>query len=303
MKVLVTGVTGFVGSHLSRALKARGHTVLEVSRRPGAPFDWTDASLARGVDEADAIVHLAGENLFGKRWSAAQKQVLWSSRYDSTKKLAALAAQRRPVCFVSTSAIGYYGASDTAVFQEGSPRGSGFLADLCVDWEDATQAAVEAGVRTAIVRTGVVLGQGGGALAKMLPLFKFGLGGPLGSGKQWVSWIHIDDVVGLYVSLLENPKCAGVFNGTAPEPVTMKELSNALGRAVHRPALFPAPAPMLRLTLGEVADVLLTGQKVLPRRALDAGFTFRHPQIDGALADLVQRKAKPAALVGGGRSS
>lgn len=286
MKVLLTGATGFVGSRLSRALTKGGHSVLPVSRREGAAYDWSDASLERGVREADAIVHLAGENLFAKRWSAKQKQILWSSRYDSTRKLAELAAARKSAVFVSASAVGYYGASDDTPLREGSPRGTGFLADLCADWEAATQAAAESGVRTCIVRTGVVLGLGGGALSKMLPIFKLGVGGPLGDGKQWVSWIHVDDLVALYVMLVEREKCNGIYNGTAPEPVTMKEFAHAVGHAWHRPAVLPAPAPMIRLALGEVADVLLTGQRVFPRRPVEAGFSFRHPTLDGALADL-----------------
>jgi hypothetical protein len=298
MKVLLTGATGFVGSHLTRRLESAGHTVLPVSRRADARFNgadarynWSDESLMRGVREADAVIHLAGENLFGKRWSATQKQILWSSRYDGTKKIATLVAARKPACFISASAVGYYGASPDALFQEGSPRGQGFLADLCADWEAATDAAAEAGVRTARVRIGVVLGQGGGALAKMLPPFKLGLGGPLGDGKQWVSWIHVDDLTSLFTFLLENPSASGVFNGTAPQPVTMKELASALGRALHRPAIFPAPAPMLRLALGEVADILLTGQRVEPRRAREAGFKFRFADIDSALRDILSRKS------------
>jgi uncharacterized protein len=291
MKVLLTGASGFVGGHVTRALEERGHRVLPVSRTPGKGYDWSPASLARGVAEADAVLHLAGENLFGKRWSAEQKQRLWSSRFERTKELAALVAQQKSRGFVSASAVGYYGASESATLQEGSPRGAGFLAELCADWEAATEAAAEAGVRTAIVRIGVVLGEGGGALAKMLPPFKLGLGGPLGSGRQWVSWIHVDDLASLFVELLENPKTTGIYNGTAPNPVTMGELARALGRALHRPALFPVPAPMLRLALGEVADVMLTGQKVLPRRALEMGFSFAHPEIEEALRDLVGARA------------
>lgn len=293
MKVLLTGATGFVGSHLTQHLEAAGHTVLPVSRRAESRYNWSDESLMRGVREADAVIHLAGENLFGKRWNATQKQLLWSSRYDGTKKIATLVAARKPACFISASAVGYYGASQDARLQESSPRGQGFLADLCADWEEAADASVEAGVRTAIVRIGVVLGQGGGALSKMLPPFKLGLGGPLGDGKQWVSWIHVDDLTSLFTFLLENPKASGVFNATAPEPVTMKELAGALGRALHRPAIFPAPAPMLRLALGEVADILLTGQRVEPRRAREAGFQFTFADIDSALRDIVAKKQSP----------
>lgn len=296
MKVLLTGATGFVGSHLSRRLETAGHSVLAVSRRPGvrddpigARYDWSDESLMRGVREADAVVHLAGENLFARRWTRAQKQILWSSRFENTKKLASLVAARKPAAFISASAVGYYGASETAVFQEGSPRGAGFLADLCADWEGATDSAAQVGVRTSIVRIGVVLGLGGGALAKMLPMFRFGLGGPLGNGRQWVSWVHVDDLCALFQFLLENEKASGIFNATAPAAVTMKDLSTALGRAMHRPAVFPAPAPMLRFALGEVADILLTGQKVEPRRAREAGFKFRFPDIDSALRDIVSK--------------
>jgi uncharacterized protein (TIGR01777 family) len=297
MNVLLTGASGFVGSHLSSRLTAAGHTVLPVSRRAGGTdgYDWSDERLARGVRAADAVIHLAGENLFGKRWSAKQKQVLRSSRVEATTKLARLVAERKPACFISVSAVGYYGESVDARFREDSPRGQGFLADLCGEWEASTAAASDAGVRTAIVRLGVVLGQGGGALAQMLPPFKFGVGGPLGSGQQWVSWIHIDDLASLFLFLLEHSAAAGVFNGTAPQPVTMKRLAAALGHALHRPAIFPVPGPIVRLALGEVADVLLTGQHVEPRRAQDAGVTFRFADVDSALSDIVAKKAKRSA--------
>ena len=287
MKILLTGATGFVGTALSHRLESAGHVVLPVSRRPGARYDWSDDGLARGVREADAIVHLAGENLFDKRWSRKQKQVLASSRVDVTRRLAALVAQRRPACFISASAIGYYGASEGARFDETTPRGTGFLAGLCGEWEAATGAAAASGVRTAIVRLGVVLGQGGGALAKMLTPFKLGVGGPLGSGRQWVSWIHLDDLTSLIAFLITKPDASGVFNATAPAPVTMTQLARGLGRALHRPALMPVPAPMLRLALGEVADVLLTGQYVEPRRATAAGFRFQFTDVESALRDIV----------------
>lgn len=290
MKILMTGATGFIGSRLRSRLEARGHSVLAVSRRPGAAVDWSDASLARGVRDTEAVIHLAGENIFGRRWNPRQKQVLVSSRVETTRKLAALVAARKPACFISSSAIGFYGTSETATFDERSPRGSDFMADLCMQWEDATEAAVESGVRTCRVRTGIALGKGGGALSKMLPFFRFFIGGPLGSGRQWMSWIHVDDLCALYQFLLENPRLSGAFNGTAPNPVTNKDLSRALGRVMHRPSLLPVPAPMLRLTLGEIADMLVRGQRVLPRRAEEAGFRFEHPEIEEALRDALGRE-------------
>jgi uncharacterized protein (TIGR01777 family) len=262
-----------------------------VSRRPGAQYNWTDESLARGVAGADAVVHLAGENLIARRWTAAQKQRLQSSRYDNTKKLAALVAARKPSAFVSASAVGYYGASNDAVFQEDSPQGTDFLARLCGGWEAATEAAPKAGVRTAIVRMGVALGPDGGALARMLLPFKLGVGGPVGSGHQWMSWIHVDDLARLFLFLLENPDARGVYNGTAPHPVVMKDFATALGRALHRPAIFPVPGFVLKVALGEVADVILTGQNVRPVRAQAAGFTFQFTDVDLALRDVVSTKS------------
>lgn len=290
MKILMTGATGFIGSHLKLRLERSGCTVLAVSRRPGAAYDWSDASLAKGVDEADAVIHLAGENIFAKRWNVRQKEILVSSRIDSTKRLAALVAKRKPRCFLSSSAIGWYGTNETATLDEHSPRGSDFMADLCTRWEDATEAAAEAGVRTCRVRTGIVIGAGGGALTKMLPFFRFGIGGPLGSGRQWMSWVHLDDVCALYEFLLVSDRAIGAYNGTSPNPVTNKEFSRALGRVLHRPSALPVPEPMLRLTLGEVAGCLVTGQKVLPRRAEETGFRFEHPQIEEALRAVLGKK-------------
>jgi uncharacterized protein (TIGR01777 family) len=225
-----------------------------------------------------------------ERGNRRQKELLVSSRVDTTKKLAALVAARQPRCFLSSSAVGWYGTSETATFDERSPRGSDFMADLCTRWEDATEAAAEAGVRTCRVRTGIVIGAGGGALTKMLPFFRFGIGGPLGSGRQWMSWVHLDDLCGLFEFLLGSDRAMGAYNGTSPNPVTNKELSRALGRVLHRPSALPVPEPMLRLTLGEVAKVLVTGQKVLPRRTEEAGFRFEHPEIEDALRDVLGKK-------------
>jgi len=292
MKILMTGATGFIGSRLRRRLEAGGHTVLAVSRKPGSACDWSDARLARGVRETEAVIHLAGESVFDRRWNPRQKELLVSSRVETTKKIAALVADRKPACFLSTSAIGWYGTSETATFDERSPRGSDFMADLCMQWEDATEKAVEAGVRTCRVRAGIVLGPGGGALSKMLPFFRLGIGGPLGSGRQWFSWVHREDLCALYEFLLVSDRANGAYNGTAPNPVTNKELSRAIGRVLHRPSALPVPETMLRLTLGEVAKFLVTGQRVLPRRAEEAGFRFEHPEIEETLRDLLGKKER-----------
>jgi uncharacterized protein (TIGR01777 family) len=292
VKVLLTGATGFVGSHLDPVLAAHGHVVRRVSRRPGADFDWSDSSLARGVRETDAVIHLAGEGIFDRRWSAKRKELLYSSRIETTRKLAKLCAERKPSAFLTASAIGWYGTSDTAEFDERSPHGNDFLANLCTDWEEATEAAVEAGVRVCRARIGVVLHPGGGAISKMLPFFRLGVGGPLGSGRQWVSWVHLDDLCSIFRFLLEDEKARGSFNATAPNPVTMRAFARALGRALHRPSALPVPKPVLRVALGEVAETLTTGQLVIPRRTLEAGFRFAHPEIDEALASLFDRRAE-----------
>lgn len=291
MKVLLTGATGFVGSRLRERLELAGHEVLPVSRRPGRGYDWSEGSLREGVAAADAVVHLAGENLFGKRWTAEQKERIRASRVDTTERLARLVAERRPTCFVSASAVGYYGPSDVPGLDEHAPPGDDFLAGVCRDWEAAAEAAIESGVRTARVRIGVVLGPDGGALAQLLPIFRLGVGGPVGSGRQGFSWVHREDLCSLFLFLLENERAQGAFNATAPEPVTMKDFARTLGRVLHRPAVLPVPGFALKLALGEVADVLLTGQHVLPRRAREIGFEFRFPELEGALRDVLDRPA------------
>ena len=288
MKVLLTGAPGFVGTRLSALLAERGHRVTPVSRRPGSAVDWSEESLRRGVADSDAIVHLAGENLVGGRWTAAQKAKLRASRIETGERLARLASERKPSVFVTASAVGYYGPSETNVFTETSPPGSDFLARLCADWEAATRPAADAGVRTAAVRLGVVLGRGGGALAKMLPPFRLGLGGPVGSGRQWFPWIHVDDAAAMFCRLVEDGAQSGAWNGTAPEAVRSRDFAKALGKALHRPAIFPLPAAVLQIALGEASSVLLTGQNVKPERPLAAGFEFRYPTLAAALADAVR---------------
>jgi uncharacterized protein (TIGR01777 family) len=296
MKILLTGASGFIGHRLSRLAQSRGHQILPVSRqpRPGG-FDWSMASLEAGVAAADVVVHLAGENLSGRRWTERQKQVLIASRMETTGKLAALVAARRPAAFVSASAVGYYGPSERRELDETAPPGHDFLADLCKRWEEAAAPAAAAGVRTANPRFGIVLGAEGGALKKMLPPFKLGIGGPIGSGEQWMSWIHADDVAALLLFLLDTPTASGPFNATAPEPVTMRDFARTLGRVLHRPAVLPVPGFALKVALGEMAGVLLTGQHVIPRRATGAGFRFRFPELEPALRDLLAKRSAAAA--------
>jgi uncharacterized protein (TIGR01777 family) len=291
VKILLTGATGFIGSRFARLATARGHQILPVSRTPRAgALDWSPASLARGVAAADAIVHLAGENLFGKRWTERQKNVLIESRVEPTSQLARLAAERRPSAFVSASAVGYYGPSERQGLDEQAPSGNDFLATLCQRWEKATALAASAGVRTVITRFGIVLGREGGALKQMLPPFRLGIGGPIGSGRQWMSWIHADDVAGLLLFLLESESARGPYNVTAPQPSTMRDFARALGKVLHRPAVLPVPGFALKLALGEVADVLLSGQHVVPRRALEAGYQFRFPALEPALRDVLGQR-------------
>ena len=287
MRVLLTGGTGFIGSRLRPALAARGHEVKVVSRKPGADFDWTAESIRRGVRETDAIVHLAGEGIADRRWTAARKRALVESRVRTTRLLAEAAAERRPGCLLTASAVGYYGPSEAEGLTEDAPPGDDFLARLCVEWEASTAPAREAGVRVATPRFGVVLHPEGGALRKMLLPFRMFVGGPIGSGEQWMSWIHLADLLALIVFLLEHDDARGPFNATAPRPVRMKEFAHSLGRALHRPSLVPLPALVPRLLLGEAADVVLTGQHVVPRRATESGFRFSFPEIEPALRDLV----------------
>jgi hypothetical protein len=287
MKILLTGGTGFVGSRLAQHFDDEGHEVLLVSRQPGADHDWSDASLSAGVQATDAIVHLAGAGIFDKRWSTSYKRELLESRTHTTRQLAKLAAKHGTGCFLSASAVGYYGSSEIEGIDESAPAADDFLARLCDDWEAATEGAREAGIRTARVRTGVVLGRGGGALSRMLTPFKLGLGGPLGSGRQWMSWIHLEDLCGIFLALLSKDFCQGAFNGTAPHPARMADFAKTLGRVLRRPAVLPTPGFAMKVLLGESADVLLTGQHVVPKRMLEEGFVFRFPELEPALRDLL----------------
>lgn len=250
---------------------------------------WMDA-----LREADAAVNLVGEGIFNKRWSEEFKTVLYDSRVNSTENVARAIAKNPnssngiAKTLVNASAIGYYGPHADEELSEFDPSGDDMMARLCVDWEKAAKQAEASGVRVAIVRVGVVLDKEGGALPQMLKPFRtIGVGGPVGSGRQWVSWIHHADIVGIFLLALDNRDASGPINGTAPNPLTNKELAKAQGRALHRPAFLPAPAFALRLALGEVAEVVTTGQRVIPKRALALGYQFRFSHIDAALADVI----------------
>jgi uncharacterized protein (TIGR01777 family) len=305
MRVFITGGTGLVGSALIEALRQRGDEPIVLSRDaehaverlgsdvlvvggdPQQPGDW-----ATKVDGCDAVVNLAGEPLFGRRWGSEQKDRLLKSRVDTTRNVvqAIAGAVAKPKVMVSASAVGFYGSVPEGELTEQSPPGEDFLAQVCQQWEAAARPAAEQGVRLVVIRIGVVLARDGGALQKMLLPFKLGLGGPVGFGRQWVSWIHLGDLVGVILAALDNPRIDGVVNATAPEPVRNKQFSKALAAALHRPCLFPVPPFMLRLAFGEVAFVVTTGQKALPVRLLEENFAFRFPRCADAMNDLFAKK-------------
>ena len=281
----MTGGTGFIGQRLRALLEREGAEVELVSRRPGVGRTWEPDSLRQGVAAADVVIHLAGAGVVDRRWSDAYKREILESRVATTERVAAACdAEGRPL--VSTSAVGYYGARgmDEELDEDAAP-GDDFLADVCRAWETAARPAPERAV--SIVRVGVVLGTNGGALEKLLLPFRLGLGGPIGRGDQPFPWVHVDDVCRLYAWLAADPKRRGVWNAAAPGGCTQGEFARTLGRVLGRPALLPTPVAAMRLLLGERSRVVTTGQRVVPRRSLAAGFEFAHPDLDGALRDLL----------------
>jgi uncharacterized protein (TIGR01777 family) len=314
MDVLVAGGTGFLGRPLCAALVCAGHRVVVLSRdparaRPGLDgavqvLSW-DPARADGnqpwvqqLGQADAIINLAGESVGGQgplpvRWSPAFKARLRASRLDATQAIvqaiAATPIERRPRVLVNASAIGYYGDRGDEVLAEDSPPGRGFFANLCLDWEAAAQTAEDLGTRVVRLRTGIVLERGAMAADLLILASHLGVGGPLGSGRQWWSWIHRADVVGLILHALRDDDLHGPLNLVAPTPRPMRDFPRVLGRLLHRPSLVPAPAFALRIGLGEVADaLLLASQRVMPGRALQAGYTFRYPTLENALAAILE---------------
>lgn len=304
MKIVIAGGTGFLGTPLAETYAEDGHEVQVLTRSlapgqsrhdpgtgvPGVTrVGWTpdgDAGAwAAAIDGADAVINLAGESLAAKRWTPARKAELRDSRVLPTRSLAAAitASSSPPKVFASGSAVGYYGPSGDEPKTEDAPAGHDFLARLCEDWEQEARRAERPRTRVVLLRSGVVLERSGGALAKMVTPFRFFAGGPLGSGRQYMAWIHRIDWVEMVRWIVETPAIAGPMNLTAPHPVTNAEFARALGRALHRPSLVSAPGIALRLLLGEMADSVLTGQRAVPARALAAGFHFRYPEIDLAL--------------------
>ncbi|MEZ5332664.1 MAG: TIGR01777 family oxidoreductase [Thermoanaerobaculia bacterium] len=301
MRVVITGGSGLIGRALAAELAGAGHEVGVTSRHPDGVRDlpagvelaqWDTASaerLASLIDGVDAVVHLVGESLADGRWTEERKRRILESRVRSTTAVAAAlaAAGSRPGVLVQASGVGYYGARGEEEITEASSAGEGFLADICRTWEESGAAVEELGVRRVVVRTGIVLSTDGGALPKMALPFKLFAGGPVAGGRQWMSWIHLDDEVGAIRFLLEDPTAADVYNLTAPTPERNRDFSAALGRALHRPSLAPVPGFALRLLYGEMSQLLTHGQRVLPRRLLEAGYTFRHPAVREALEDLL----------------
>lgn len=305
MKVAITGATGFVGSRLIERLQAEGHHAIALTRSPEralrqfptgaypaveivdytptASGDWQQA-----LSGCDGVVNLAGEPIAESRWTPERKQMILDSRRMGTQTLVEAIAQAtpKPTVLVNASAIGYYGTSETATFDETSAPGDDFLAEVCQAWEAEAQKVTQAGLRLVIVRIGIVLGDGG-ALAKMIPPFKLFAGGPIGTGKQWFSWIHREDLVSLILEALTNSTLEGVYNATAPNPVRMTELAKTLGDVLKRPSWLPVPSFALEALLGDGAKVVLEGQQVLPKRTQASGFQYQYPTLPQAIAAIV----------------
>jgi uncharacterized protein len=308
MRIFLMGCTGLIGSRLITKLLDRQDDIVLLTRRPDvAKAKWQNACRViegnpmeagpwmQAIDDCDAVINLTGEGIFNRRWNSEFIRLLLDSRVKSTEN-AVKALGNKPhtlsdnaKVLVNASAIGFYGPHGDEELTEDAQPGHDAMAELCIAWENAALQALTVGVRTVRVRTGVVLDKEGGALKQMMTPFKMFIGGPVGmGGRQYVSWIHHEDMVGLLLLALDHPQCQGPLNATAPHPVTNKEFSKALGHALHRPSFLPTPKLMLRLALGKVASVVTTGQRVLPKKALDLGYTFKYPEIEAAMADVVR---------------
>ncbi len=299
--IFLTGATGLIGQQLCQRLLAAGHRLRAWVRSPDAareklgpkvelvPTSGGESALVQALEGVDWVVNLAGEPVFGRRWTPEVKRSLVASRVDLTQNL--VSAMRRaktpPSVFISASAIGYYGIREDEVVDEKSEPGDDFFGDLCQQWEAAAKPARELGTRLVNMRIGIVLAPKGGALAEMVGPVKLGIAGPLGSGRQYMSWIHIDDIIDMFIQALTDNRVEGPVNATAPNPVRNREMMKAIGRAVHRPVFMPVPGFALRLLKGEMATYLLTGQRVVPAAMQSLGFPFRYPDLESALASLL----------------
>jgi uncharacterized protein (TIGR01777 family) len=305
MRVTVTGATGLIGPRVISALQARGADVSVLSRdaakarerltaagvAPVEAFDWdlmSEPAPVQALDGRDAVVHLAGENI-AQRWSEQAKRAIRESRETGTRNLLTglEQTQARPATLVSSSAIGYYGPHGEEPLDEDAPPGSDYLARICVDWEDAASKAAALQMRVVLVRTGVVLDKDGGALEKMLPPFRLGVGGPVAGGRQFISWIHRDDLAGLIAAAVSDDRWNGPVNATAPEPVSNRDFSRALGHTLKRPALLPVPGLALQLLYGEMAEIVTQGARVVPAKALVLGYEFAHADLGEALSSAI----------------
>lgn len=304
MSVFVTGATGTLGTHLVAALPG---DLIITSRNPakaraavtrGRVVGWDgESALEAGVlDGVETVIHLAGEPVAEGRWTPAKKERIEQSRIRSTRELvrAMERAMPRPRVLVCASAVGIYGSRGDEILTEASARGEGFLASVCAAWEHEASRAETHGIRVVSLRIGIVLAREGGALAEMMPLFRTGLAGKLGDGRQWMPWIHVDDVIGLLLFAVNDDRVRGALNACAPEPVTNATFTRAMGAALHRPTFMTAPSALMRLALGEKADIVLASQRVLPARALALGYSFGHRSLDEALEDLVDAPAAAA---------
>lgn len=297
MKILITGASGLIGRAVCARLSRDGHHLVTTSRRPardgrGDVHEWNPQAgpiPAAAIEGVDAVIHLAGEPVAGGRWTAEMKRRIRDSRVAGTRNLVAgiAAAGARPRALISASAVGYYGDRGEEELDESSPPGEGFLSEVCVEWEREALAARSSSLRVALVRIGPVLARDGGALEKMLPAFRLGLGARLGDGRHWFPWIHIDDVTGIICHALENERIEGPINAVAPGLVRNAEFTAALARELHRPAFLSAPGFALNLLMGEMASVVLMSQRVVPRRASETQYRFKFPELEAALSDLL----------------
>ena len=281
MNIMISGSNGLIGKNLKNALTQQGHNIIGLSRDFSKPIDFSDV---------DVVIHLAGENIAQKRWSEDQKNKIKNSRLIGTKQLSdqLAASEHKPSLFISSSATGYYGDRKDKDLDENSETGIGFLPEVCVEWENSTKSAENAGIRTVHIRTGIVLSKEGGALKKMLPPFLFGAGGILGDGKQFMSWISIKDEINAILFIINNQTITGAVNLTAPNPVNNYEFTKILGKVIKRPTIAPLPGFIARIMFGEMADaILLTGNKVYPKKLIDAGFSFEHSTLDKALESVL----------------